>query len=82
MQDSLDKFIADFNTEIAAVSAKIDTLRSELAAAFAGGHAPTQAQLDSLQSISDKLAALGTPDAQPAPVTPPADPVAPPTPAG
>lgn len=78
---ALDDKITELQTETAAVSAnvtamqgQISTLQSQLASAMASNQAPTQAQLDSLQGIADKLAAIAstspTPMPAPAPSTP------------
>lgn len=72
----LNQVISDLNTNTNAVSARLDKLIADLAAA---GQAPTAEQLASLQAISDHLKAMGQDPAAPIPA-PPADPTVPATP--
>lgn len=71
---ALDDKITELQTETTAVVAtvtalqgEVSSLQSQRAAALASNQAPTQAQLDALQSISDKLAAIASPAPTPNP---------------
>jgi len=68
MEDNLMATLADIitalNDNTNAVATRMDALLAEIAAA---GAAPTQAQLDSLQAISDHLKQLGANPANPVP---------------
>lgn len=66
---NLSDLIVALNDNTNAVSARLDHLVAELAAA---GTAPTTAQLDALQAISDHLKTLGADPALPVPAPPPA----------
>lgn len=70
----LEDLVTQLNDETNAVSARIDKIAADLAAAQAAGQAPSQASLDALQSISDRLKVLGSDPA--APIPPDATPAA------
>lgn len=77
---ALDDKIAELQADATSVKSTVDGIRaqvadlqSQLAAAQAAGQAPTQAQLDALESVHAQLAAI----AAPAPAAAPAVPAAP-----
>jgi adenylosuccinate lyase len=49
----------EFDKATTAVAVEIDAIKSELAAALAAGQAPSAATVASLQSIADRLKAMG-----------------------